>query len=266
MKKHILALCMIATIAAACPAAHADTLSGIKQNQTIKVAIDLGNPPFGLKTPQLEPAGFDVHVAQMLAKDLGVKLEIVPTTGPSRIPFLMSGRADIIISTLANTPDRAKVIDFSLPYAAVLNIVAAPRSMHIAGPQDLAGLRIAATRGTTNDVELTKVAPATASIVRFDDEATTLTSVTSGQLKVVAQNPQMVKLMNEKTPGLDLEQKFVLKQIQFGIGMRKDEPALKDWINGWIKNNLGNGKLNQLYKQDIGTDLPAAITHPLPAH
>jgi polar amino acid transport system substrate-binding protein len=263
MKKNILAFCMMAAMTTGYSAAHADTLSDIKAQKVIKVAIDLGNPPFGLQTQQLEPGGFDVHTAQLLATDLGVKLEIVPTTGPNRIPFLMSKRADIVISTLANTPDRAKVIDFSSPYAAVLNIVAAPRSMKINGPEDLAGQRIAATRGTTNDVEVTKVAPPTAQVVRFDDEATTLTSVTSGQVKVVAQNPQMVKLMNEKNPKLDLEQKFVLKQIQFGIGVRKGDDSLKDWINGWIKTNLKNGKLNELYKQDIGTDLPKEITNAL---
>ncbi|MGB6104964.1 MAG: transporter substrate-binding domain-containing protein [Pusillimonas sp.] len=261
MKKSLLSICMTALLATGYTVAHADTLSDIKDRQSIKVAIDLGNPPFGLQTQQLEPGGFDVHVAQLLAEDLGAKLEIVPTTGPNRIPFLTSKRADIVISTLANTPERAQVIDFSVPYAAVLNIVAAPKSMSITGPQDLAGKRIAATRGTTNDVEVTKVAPPEAQVVRFDDEATTLTSVTSGQIKVVAQNPQMVKLMNEKNPKLELEQKFVLKQIQFGIGVRKGDDSLREWVDEWIKTNLKNGKLNALYRQDIGTDLPPEITN-----
>ena len=122
-------------------------------------------------------------------------------------------------------------------------------------------MRIAATRGTTNDVEVTKIAPPTAEVVRFDDEATTLTSVTSGQIKVVAQNPLMVRLMNEKNPSLNLEQKFILRQIQFGIGVRKGDDALKSWIDGWIKTNMKNGKLNALYKKDIGADLPPEITN-----
>lgn len=260
LKKTIFAVCAAAVMAGGYSAANADTLSTIHSRKAIKVAIDLGNPPFGRQTKELKPSGFDVHVAQLLAKDMGVALDIVPTTGPNRIPFLTSRRADIVISTLAKTPDRAKVIDFSIPYAAVLNIIAAPQSMKISGPQDLAGHRIAATRGTTNDVAVTAVAPPTAHIIRFDDEATTLTSVSSGQIKVVAQNPQMVKLINEKNPNLHLEQKFVLKQIQFGIGVRKGDESLKDWINGWIKTNLKNGKLNEMYKQDIGTDLPKEIT------
>ena len=82
MKKRFLAFCMLAAFAAG-SAAHADTLADIKANHVIKVAIDLGNPPFGLKNQQLEPDGFDVHTAQLLAKDLGVKLEIVPQPRPT---------------------------------------------------------------------------------------------------------------------------------------------------------------------------------------
>ncbi|MCQ9618110.1 transporter substrate-binding domain-containing protein [Paenalcaligenes niemegkensis] len=163
MKKSILTFCMMAIMTTGFSLAYADTLSDIQEKKVIKVAIDLGNPPFGLQTEQLKAGGFDVHTAELLASDLGVKLEIVATTGPNRIPFLTSRRADIVISTLANTPDRAKVIDFTVPYAAVLNIVAAPKNMQITGPEDLAGQRIAATRGTTNDVEVTNVAPLSSS-------------------------------------------------------------------------------------------------------
>lgn len=239
--------------------AHAGQLDDIRAAKVIRIATDLGNPPFGFKNEKLEAEGYDVDTARLLAQDLGVKLELVPTTGPNRIPYLITNKADIVISTLAVTPDREKVIDFSIPYAAVLNVLAAPKSMHITGPADLAGHRIAATRGTTNDQAVTKVAPPTAQIVRFDDEATTLTAVTSGQFKLVAQNPAMVKLMNEKAPGLDLEPKFTLKQIEFGIGVRKGNDDVKQWLNSWIRTNLKNGKLDAFYKKYNGVGLPQRI-------
>jgi polar amino acid transport system substrate-binding protein len=83
--------------------------------------------------------------------------------------------------------------------------------------------------------------------------------VTSGQVKLVAQNPAMVKLMNQKSPQLELESKFTLKQIEFGIGMRKGNDDLKKWINDWISTNLKNGKLNAFYKKYNGVDLPEKI-------
>src|SRR5512132_4337065 len=97
--------------------AHADTLDEIKKAGKIRVAIDTAIPPFGMTDDKMQPTGSDVDLAKLLAKDLGVQLEIVTTTGPSRIPMLQTNKADIVVSTLSITPDRAKVIDFSIPYA-----------------------------------------------------------------------------------------------------------------------------------------------------
>ena len=48
----------------------------------------------------------------------------MPTTGSSRIPLLQTGKADLVISSLSITPERAKAIDFSVPYADLLSVVA----------------------------------------------------------------------------------------------------------------------------------------------
>src|SRR6185503_7967667 len=98
-------------------AAHADTLDDIKKAGKVRIAIDTAIPPFGMTDDKMQPSGSDVDTARLLAQDLGVQLEIVTTTGPSRIPALQSNKADLVISTLSITPDRAKVIDFSVPYA-----------------------------------------------------------------------------------------------------------------------------------------------------
>ncbi|MEO9121955.1 MAG: transporter substrate-binding domain-containing protein, partial [Burkholderiaceae bacterium] len=161
--------------------ANANDLKTIKENKVIRIAIDLGVPPFGMKDSSLKPTGSDVGTAQLLAKDLGVKLEIVPTTGANRIPFLLTNKADIVISSLSMTPERAKVIDFSVPYAAIQAVVGAPKSMNIKSMQDLVGKTVISTRGTTNDLAITKLAPPGTNILRFDDDATSITAVVSGQ-------------------------------------------------------------------------------------
>lgn len=92
-----------------------DTLAAIKAAGKIRVALEFGRPPWGFKDAGLKPTGSDYETAQLLAKDLGVTLEIVEVTGPNRVPFLVSNRADVVISTFSITPERQKVIDFSLP-------------------------------------------------------------------------------------------------------------------------------------------------------
>jgi len=113
--------------------ARADELDDIKKAGKIRIAIDLGVPPYGMTDEKLQPTGLDVETAQALAKDWGLQFEHVPTTGASRIPSLQTGKADLVISSLSYTAERAKVIDFSLGYAVLRTVIAAPKEHR---PQD----------------------------------------------------------------------------------------------------------------------------------
>ena len=137
-------------------AALADQLDDIKKAGTIRVAIAIGTPLFSYTDANMQPTGSDVDTATELAKDLGVKLEIVPITTAARIPTLQAQRADVVISALSITEERAKVVDFSVPYSAITILVSAPKDMKIANYADLAGKRVGLTRATTNDTITTK--------------------------------------------------------------------------------------------------------------
>lgn len=241
-------------------AAHADQLDTITAAKKIRVAIDLAVPPYGLKDEKLNATGSDVETARLLAKSLGVELEIVQTNGANRIPFLQTDKADIVISSMSVTPEREKVVDFSIPYAAILAVVGAPKSMTITGPADLAGKKVIATRGTTNDQELTKAAPAGTQIVRFDDDATSITAVISGQADIFATAPPLLKTINEKNPAKQMEPKFTMKINMMAIGLRKNEPRLKAKLDDFVKAQLKSGELNTIYKKFHGADLPVEVT------
>lgn len=142
---------MAVMFALSAPAAQADALAAVKKANKVRIGIDLGLPPYGMMDDKLQPTGVDVEVARKLAKDLGVELEIISSTGASRVPNLQTNKADLIISTLSITPERAKVIDFSVPYMPIQTIVFAPKSEKIAGMEDLAGKKVATSRGTGMD-------------------------------------------------------------------------------------------------------------------
>ncbi|APG93048.1 transporter substrate-binding domain-containing protein [Sinorhizobium americanum] len=236
-----------------------DTLEKIRAAGVIRIAIDLSVPPWSYKDDNLTPTGSEVEAAKLLASDLGVKMEIVTTNGANRIPNLMQNRADIIMSALSITDERKKTIAFSLPYSGNTTSVFAPKRVEIKSFDDLSGKRIAVTRGTTNDGDITKMAPSDAEIVRFEDEATTMTAVVSNQLDIVAIAQSLVDLINQKNPGNDLEPKLTLRTATMGVGMRKDDVELKKWIDEWVKTNLANGKLPAIYKQFQKTDIPPQV-------
>lgn len=240
--------------------AHADQLDTIMAAKKIRVAIDLAVPPYGMKDEKLNSTGSDVETAKLLAKNLGVELEIVPTTGANRIPFLQTDKADIVISSLSVTPEREKVIDFSIPYAGISSVVGAPKGMVLNGPADLVGKKVIATRGTTNDQELTKILPAGAQVIRFDDDATSITAIVSGQADIFATAPSLLKSINDKSPAKQMEVKFLMKVNMLAIGMRKNEPRLKEKLDAFVKAQLKSGELNTIYKKFHGADLPVEVS------
>lgn len=246
---------MFVALSTAFAGVQANTLDKIRADKKIRVSIDLAVPPSGMMDGSMKPTGSDYDVAVLLAKDLGVALEVVPTVGATRIPNLQTGKADVIISTLAWTPERAKVVDYSIPYAPQISLVGGVKSANVKSMADLAGKSVAVNRSTTQDTDLTQNAKG-ATVVRYDDDAGMITAVVTGQADLVATSNAIFQAIREKAPNRQLEPKFVLRVNDIGIGVRKDDPQLLAWINTWVKTNHANGKLNEIFKKYHGAEIP----------
>jgi polar amino acid transport system substrate-binding protein len=240
-------------------AAFADQLDDIKKAGKIRVAIAMGTPLFSYADANLKPAGSDVDTAALLAKDLGVKLELVQITNAARVPTIQAKHADLVIADLSITAERAKVVDFSIPYAVITIIVGGPKSMKITGYPDLEGKRIGLTRATVNDTITTQLAKGT-DIQRYEDDATLITSMVTGQIDIFSSTPSNLGEIQKRAPNKNIELKFEQKAFDLGIAMNQGQPALKAWVNNWVSTNQKNGKLNAIYKKYHGRDLPERIT------
>jgi polar amino acid transport system substrate-binding protein len=251
------AFAAILLIAAGAPS-RADGLDDIKAAKKLRVAIDLGLPPYGMTDDKMQPTGSDVETGRLLAKDLGVEFELVPTTGASRIPSLQTGKADVVISTLSVTPERAKVIDFSPAYAPLRTVVAGVKGISVKSLADLDGKTIGTTRGTTHDTYLSQNAK-NSKIVRYEDDATTAQAFVSGQVDLFTTAELLLAPIAARNPGRQLELKFVLETFKLAIGVKQGEPRLLQTVSDWVKTNLKNGKLNEIYRKYHGNDLPDVI-------
>lgn len=261
MKRTVLSTAMMAVmllVGAAMPA-KADALDTIMGAKKIRIAIDPAAPPYSVKESDGKFVGSEVDVAKQLATDWGLELEIVATSPANRIPYLMTDKADLVISTLSITPEREKVIDFSKPYSGIQIVVGAPKNATINTLSDLAGRKIAAVRGSTNDAEVTKVAPPGANIIRFEDDATAITAILSGQADAYATAPALLTSVNKQNPAQPYEPKIVVKTNLTGIGLRKEEPRLKAKLDQWVQANVKNGKLDAVFKQYFLSNLPEEV-------
>ena len=166
--------------------ARADSLDDIMKSKVLKVAVPQDFPPFGSVTSDLKPVGYDIDMAELIGKKLGVKVELVPVTSANRIPYLQTKKVDLVISSLGKNPDREKVIDFSEAYAPFFNGVFGAADAKVTKVEDLAGMTVGVTRGSVEDLELTKIAPPTATIKRYEDNNGTISAFLSGQVQVIA--------------------------------------------------------------------------------
>ena len=120
----------------------AQTIDDIIKKGTVQIAVDPTSAPFGVTGTDGQPDGFDVDVAKLVAKYLGVKLELVPVTSQNRIPYLLTNRVDMVISLFSVTPERALQVSFSNPYAAVGTIITAKIDKKISTFADLKGMKL----------------------------------------------------------------------------------------------------------------------------
>jgi len=260
MKKAMTVLALAAAaLVAIGTAAHADQLDDIRKAKKIRIAVDLGVPPYGMTDDKLQPAGVDIETAKLLAKDWGVEFEHVPITGATRIPALQTGKADLVISTLSITPERAKVIDFSLGYAVLRTVIAAPKNVNVKSLADLDGKTVGTVRGTTHDTQLTKEGPKGMKLVRYEDDATEQQAFQSGQVDIFSTAEMLVPQIDKRAPNRQVEVKFVLDNFKLAVGVKKDEKRLLEEVNKWIAARLKDGTLNAIYKKQFGSDLPDMI-------
>ncbi len=242
---------LLLALAAGGEAAIAQTVDDITKKGELVVGIDLTNAPWGFLDAKQEPAGFDPAFAKLVADKLGVKLVIERVTGPTRIPFLQSGRADVIISTLSVTAERAKQVWFTIPYAPNPLILIAPKSKTYKTYADLKGARVAVPRGSPQDLTVTKMAP-DAIIMRFDDDASVQQALMSGQADLLGGGILVPGTLNKMKPGQDYESKIVLNELHMSMAVKKGATDLLQYLNTLIFLVKQSGELDQLTQQHLG--------------
>jgi polar amino acid transport system substrate-binding protein len=240
------------------PAAHADTLDNIAKAGVLKVAVPEDYPPFGAVGPDMKPQGYDIDTAALLAKSMNVKLELVPVNSANRIPYLQTGKVDLVISSLGKTPDREKVIDFSSAYAPYYQGVFGPADIKVSGPADLTGKTVGATRGALEEVQLSQMAP-NATIKRFEDNNATIAAFLSGQVQLIAAGNIVAATILAKNPPRRPEPKFVIKNSPCFVGMNKNEPRLQQKVNAAIAQARQDGTLNTMSRKWFNAPLPADL-------
>jgi polar amino acid transport system substrate-binding protein len=252
------ALLALTVLAFAAPA-QADELASIMAAKVIKVAVPQDFAPFGSAGLDLKPQGYDIDMGNLIANALGVRAELIPVTSANRIAYLQTHKADIVISSLGKTPEREKVIDFSLAYAPFFSGVFGTKDIKVDKAADLAGKTIGATRGAIEEQALSGMVPSDATVKRFEDNNATITAFVSGQVDLIATGNTVAAVIAERTPQRAPVLKFVIKDSPCYVGLNKDEPALKAKLDDIIAKAKADGELEKFSQKWLKAPLPAGF-------
>ncbi|MGO1296317.1 MAG: transporter substrate-binding domain-containing protein [Vibrio sp.] len=246
-------------ILASVTAVHADQLAKVQQRGVLNVAVPQDFPPFGSIGTDMQPHGYDIDMATYLAKQLKVKLNLVPVTSANRIPYLQTGKVDLVISSMGKNASRAKVINFSDAYAPFYLGVFGSDDENVADAKQLSGKTIGVTRGSVEDLVLSDIAPSNAHIKRFEDNNSTLSAYLSGQVRLIATGNLVVTEIANRYPEKAPKTKFMLKNSPCYVGVMKGEPALLNKVNALIKQAKSQGVLNQLSEKWLKAPFPKSL-------
>jgi polar amino acid transport system substrate-binding protein len=255
-RRTLLKLAAIAAIGTTlCASTFAVTPAEIKAKGKLVVGIQAANPPWGFVDAATGKAdGIDADMGKAYAKELGVPVEFVGLEVANRIPALTSGRVDVLFATMAMLPERAKAVQYSKPYVANSIYLVAAKSTVIKSDADMAKIAIGVPRSSVQDTDVTKHAPAGTNILRFDNDASNIQALLSGQVQAVGGNALYAKRLNEAKAGT-FENKLEFTKLYNGACSRLGEKELNASLNSFVDKIRADGELAKIQEKWIGSSM-----------
>lgn len=245
-----------AALSFAAVSAHADALTDIQKRGSVRIAVPQDFAPFGSANADFKLQGLDIDVATLIAKAMGVKLELVPVTSANRIPYLQSNKADLVISTLGKNAEREKVIAFSQPYAPYNNSVFGPASIKVSNAAEMAGHTVGVARGAFQDLQLTATVPPSTTIKRYEDNNGMIAAYVSGQVELVGTGDFVAVALAEKMPKNKPVLKYIIQESSCSVGMNRNEPALLAKVNAVLTAAKKSKELQGITTKWLNVEMP----------
>ncbi|MGR3742462.1 transporter substrate-binding domain-containing protein [Companilactobacillus sp. DQM5] len=232
-------------------------LKNAYESKTITWGVKADTKLFGLTdVKDGKQKGFDIDMAKLITKKiLGKtgKAKFVTVTSQSRIPLLKNGNIDAIIATMSNTPERAKIVDFSNSYFDAGQSLLVPENSTIKSTKDLSGKTVLGVVGS-NSVQNIKIAAPKAKVLQLQDYAQTMTALKSKQGDALTTDNGILYGMAVENKGYKVVGGTFTKE-PYSIAVNKGQKDFLKETNKAIKEIEKSGEYNKLIKKWFG-DVP----------
>src|SRR5919201_2155714 len=244
----VLALALgIATTASA-----QSTLDTVKKRGKLIAGVKTDFPPFGTIDSAGENVGFDGDVAHRFAKALfndEQQVDLVAVTSGNRIPFLQSGKIDIVIATVTITDERRQVVEFSEPYFMSGSLLLVPKSSTAKSLDDMAGKTVAVVQGAIQDRDVEQLQPK-ATRVKFGKVSEAVLAVKGGRADAYVHDDIVILSLAKENPDLKAVGTPLMPR-PYGIAVRKGDVEFVKWVNAQLNAMKADGTYDRLWKKYV---------------
>lgn len=226
------------------------TIDRIKAAGKLTMLTNAAFPPFEYLDDANNIAGVDVEIAQAIADEIGVELEIVDMDFDGIVMAIQNGQGDIAAAGMTATDERRNTIDFSINYLDATQLIIVPEGSDIATPADLAGKTIGVQAGTTGALFVEDMVD-DAKLSAFKTGPDAGLALANGQLDAVVIDEMPAKKIVEANAGLVLLDEPLTVE-QYAIGIAKGNDDLTAVVNTVLERLLAEGAIDALIAKHMG--------------
>jgi len=225
------------------------TADRVAEDGVVRVGVRNDNPPLSFIDDSGEWVGFDIDLANAMADQLGVELELVVVDETTRIGFLQDGRVDMSIASMNHTRQRDDAIDFSVTYFWD-NQSFLIRSGEYGAIEDLFGAKVAANAGSSAIPSWREYSAAAGApepeIVEFTDKLAAMQALRDGAVEGYTEDNITMLALAAGDPELELLPGGH-NPVQFGIGVPNNDSAWRDQVNYALQDLWKAGTYQEIY-------------------
>ncbi|MGL5656939.1 MAG: amino acid ABC transporter substrate-binding protein [Fusobacteriaceae bacterium] len=238
-----------------------NSLERIKKQGKIIVGLDDTFAPMGFRDPDGNIIGFDIDLANEVAKRIGVKAEFLPCDWDGILLSLNSKKIDLIWNGLTVTEKRKENIIFSEPYLTGNQIIITTPNSGIKNSSDLSGKIVGTQTGSSSYFSLEKTASFKniKEVKNYPEYVSALLDLKNGRLDAVvidsATGEYYLTLQNRKsnkTIYVAIPENLNTEQETMAVGIRKTDIELKKTIDATLNEMRADGTFDSIYKKWFG--------------
>ena len=249
---------LLITIAAP---AEGRTLDEIIRDGTIRIGVNPNFPPmssFGM-TNELE--GFDVDIGNTIAEALGVKVSFVNTEAAQRVPFLISNRIDISLGAMTRTPERAKVIGFTVSLHSEAMGVTTTDKIEAKSWKDLdrEDITLVNMRGNLS-VSILKEKLPKPKVLLVDGNADTIRAIAQGRADALVEYVDFFLNFLKNYRNVNwriLDDRIFVAYCGIGVGRANDN--LRHYLNILLYDLHSSGSINDIWEKWYGAPMAVPV-------